>query len=110
MTTELLDAWQQPDARAFFVNAWPMYVHELSGFDTDFYELDAAGRWQPDIMGDWVAPVTPEANLRSPATAVAQPYQRAHVIVDSGRPVGFVCVGLQPFKYMPEDVDQCVAE
>ena len=111
-TIALVDAWQVAEARDFFVRAWPMYVHELSGFDTDFYTLDAEGRWQPDIVQDWIAPVTPSANLREGHTAreAAQPFQRAHVIVQDRRPVGFVCIGLSPFKYMPDDVDLSIAE
>jgi predicted acetyltransferase len=40
----------------------------------------------------------------------AQPFQRAHVIMRDGRPVGFVCVGVQPFKYMPVDADIDITE
>lgn len=108
----LIDAWRDAAARAFFFNVWPMYVHEVSGFDTDFYQLDESGRWQPNIAGDWVASVTPTANLRAPRDAddPAQPFQRTHVITRAGRPVGFACVGVQPFKYMKEDVNQTFAE
>src|SRR4051812_2487587 len=44
------------DDTTFVVNTWPMYVHEITGFDTDFYTLDDLGRWQPDIVGDWTSP------------------------------------------------------
>jgi predicted acetyltransferase len=108
----IVEAWRDAAARAFFFNVWPMYVHELSGFDTDFYQLDESGRWQPDIAGDWVASVTPAENLRAPRAEddPAQPFQRTHVITRAGRPVGFACVGVRPFKYMAEDVDQTIAE
>ena len=36
MTVTLLDTWRSPEARGFFHNVWPMYVHEISGYDTDF--------------------------------------------------------------------------
>src|SRR5689334_19395481 len=94
----LVDAWRDPLARAFFLNVWPMYVHELSGFDTDFYALDERGRWQPDIASDWIASVTPPANLDSPRAVhdPGQPFQRTHVITQGDRPVGFVSIALPP--------------
>jgi predicted acetyltransferase len=108
----IVDAWRVPEVREFFRNAWPMYVHEISGFDTDFYVLDETGRWLPDIVEHWVSSATPPQNLRvvRPEQDPAQPFQRAHVITRHGRPVGFVCVGVQPFKYMPDDADLNIAE
>src|SRR3954447_2430974 len=112
MDIALLDAWRVPEAREFFINVWPMYVHEISGFDTDFYALDATGRWQPDIAGDWIANVTPAANLRALRADAdpAQPFQRTHVITHGGTPIGFICVGLPPFLYMLEETDCLIAE
>jgi predicted acetyltransferase len=108
----IVDAWRDPEVRAFFRNVWPMYVHEVSGFDTDFYALDKTGRWLPDIVEDWVASSTSPQNLRIVRAEQdpAQPFQRAHVITSNGRPVGFICVGMQPFKYMPADADLNIAE
>lgn len=108
----MVDAWQEPTARAFVHNVWPLYLHDISAFDSDFYKLDAEGRWLPDIVGDWTARVTPADNLRVSRRDVdpGQPFQRTHVIVVSGLPVGFVCLGLQPFKYMPDDADVELAE
>ncbi len=101
-----------PEALTFFVNTWPMYVHEISGFDTDFYSLDDRGCWQPDLIGDWTAAVTPLANLREVRSDsdVGQPFQKSFVISSDGSPVGFVCVGAAPFKYMPEDADFILSE
>jgi predicted acetyltransferase len=109
---DLIDATSSLRTREFFLNAWPMYVHELCGLGATFYKLDATGRWQPPVAPDWLANVTPNVNLRSPRSALdpQQPFQRTHVITNAGAPVGFVCVGSQPFKYMPEDVDRCIAE
>src|SRR4051794_26910650 len=75
------------DDASFLVNTWPMYVHEIAGFATDFYSLDDLGRWQPDIVGDWTSPVTPTANLREPrpSTDAGQPFQRSYVISCEGR-------------------------
>jgi len=108
----LVDVWRDPVASMFFRNVWPLYVHEISGFDTDFFTLDASGRWQPDIVEDWVAGTTPARNLRDARARddSGQPFQRAHVIAVDGRAVGFVCVGSAPFKHMPEDADHCIAE
>jgi predicted acetyltransferase len=109
---QLIDAWRVPAARTFVRNVWPMYVHELSGFDTDFYTLDRAGRWQPDIVDDWLSRTTPSANVRAGAAAqdFTEPCQRTHVIALGDRFVGFACVGTRPFRYMPEDVDFRLAE
>jgi predicted acetyltransferase len=107
----LLDAWRVDEARTFFRNVWPMYVHEISAFDSDFYRLDRSGKWLPDIVEDWLAPQTPEANLRhAPREATSEPVQRTHVIVAGDVPVGFACVGLRPFRYMPETADVILAE
>lgn len=108
----LVDAWRDAAARDFFRNVWPMYVHEISGFDTDFYALDDHGRWQPDIVEDWIAGATPPQNLREARAAQdpAQPFQRTFVIQSERRPVGFVAIGLPPFKYMRDDVDVSLAE
>lgn len=112
MSVSLEDAWTATDGRAFFRNVWPMYVHEIAGFDTDFYHLDGTGRWQPDILEHWISPVTPAANLREPRDAAdpRQPFQRAHLIRADGLAVGFLCVGAAPFRYMGEDADYIVAE
>lgn len=112
MSVSLQDAWTADDARAFFRNVWSMYVHEISGFDTDFYRLDGSGHWQPDIVEHWICPVTPAANLREPRDAAdpRQPFQRAHVIRSDGVAVGFICVAASPFRYMGEEADYIVAE
>jgi predicted acetyltransferase len=113
MSVLLLDAWRVAEAAEFFRKVWPMYVHEISGYDTDFYVLDAEGRWQPDLVEDWLATQTPRANLAEGVEALpgtVQPYQRTHVIVHDERPVGFACIGLRPFKYMPDDADLTIAE
>jgi predicted acetyltransferase len=107
----LVDAWRVPEAQTFFRHVWPMYLHEIAGFDTDFYRLGADGRWLPDIVEDWIALQTPPANLReSSVNPASGPFQRTHVILADARPVGFVCVALPPFKYMPVDVDVLLAE
>lgn len=108
----LLEAWRDPKARGFFRNVWPLYVHEISGFDTDFYRLDESGRFVPDLVEDWISPVTPAVSLRAARSEgdPSGPFQRAYVIALDGRPVGFVCVGVAPFAYMPEDADVSIAE
>jgi len=111
-TIALVDAWRTPAARDFFRNVWPIYVHEISGFDTDFYVLDETGRWLPNVVDTWLSSATPQQHLRVSTSehAPAQPCQRAHVITSDGRPVGFICIGMQPFKYMPDDADLSIAE
>jgi predicted acetyltransferase len=108
----LEDAWSSPRAREFFLNVWPMYVHELSAFDSDFYSLSPSGRWLPEIAEDWVFERTPLGNLRGESSPKdgEQPYQRAHVIREDGRAVGFACIGLSPFRYMPPETDVILAE
>ncbi|KYG08883.1 hypothetical protein BE21_21050 [Sorangium cellulosum] len=81
MNISIIDAWGTREARELFRSVWPMYVHEISGFDTSFYVVDEVGRWQPDIVNDWVSSVTPPGNLRTPQSdqGPTQPFQRAHV-------------------------------
>ena len=54
-------------------------------------------------MDEMIASPTPAPNLRVERAPQdpAQPFQRTHVIMREGRPVGFISVGVQPFKYMP---------
>jgi len=108
----LIDGWANREAREFFRNVWPMYVHEISGYDTEFYRLDSTGRWIPNLVDDWISNATRPANLRTShgESDLLQPFQRAHVVTAGGVPIGFACVGLQPFKYMPEDADVTIAE
>jgi predicted acetyltransferase len=108
----LEDAWVSQDGGAFLRNVWPMYVHELSGFGADFYQLDGIGRWQPDIVEQWIARITPAANLRGVRSHdhAEQPFQRGHVIRVAAERVGFVCVGVRPFRYMPDGFDYTIAE
>jgi predicted acetyltransferase len=109
---KLIDPASSPDSKQFFLNTWPMYVHELAGLGSRFYSLDARGCWQPHISPDWVATVTADVNLRWPVAAddPRQPLQRTHVIARGHTAMGFVCVGLAPFKYMPDDVDYELSE
>ena len=99
------------DGGTFLRNVWPMYVHELSGFGSDFYHLDAVGRWQPDIVEQWIARITPADNLRDVRSKdhAEQPFQRGHVIRVAAERVGFVCVGVRPFRYMPDSLDYTIA-
>lgn len=108
----LIEAWRAPHAQRFFRNVWPLYLHEISGYDSDFYALNEEGRWLPDIVEDWIAPVTPNRNLRARRADddPGQPFARAYAITRSDRPVGFACVGITPFAYMPEDADRILAE
>ena len=112
MRVALTPAYATADAATFFANTWPMYVHEIAGFDTHFYALDRLGRWHPDLVGDWTAAVTPPANLREPRSAAdpGQPFRRSLVISHDGESAGLVCVGAAPFKYMPDDVDFILCE
>jgi predicted acetyltransferase len=112
MTILLEDAWTAREPGAFFRNVWPMYVHEISAFDSGFYRLDSEGRWLPDLVGDWLTAVTPARNLREIRAAddPGQPFQRAHVIRIGPTRMGFVCVSARPFLYMPEGVDYELAE
>ena len=108
----LEDAWVSQDGGTFLRNVWPMYVHELSGFGADFYHLDAVGRWQPDLAEQWSARITPADNLRDVHSHdhAEQPFQRGHVIRVAAERVGFVCVGVRPFRYMPDGFDYTIAE
>ena len=56
---------------------FPLYLHDLSAF-TDYYTVDADGRWAPDHLPTWLA--SPEAT--------------ALLVLADDRPAGFALVAL----------------
>jgi predicted acetyltransferase len=80
-------------ARAVLAELFDRYIVDLSTH-TDFYALDAEGRWQPDGLALWWA---------------GEGRHRYLVHVD-GRAAGFVLVGAPPFPWVTPGRDFCLAE
>lgn len=72
---------------------YPLYLHDLSEF-TDYYRLDAEGRWQPSHIDDWLS--------RDTSTSI--------VLRVGDVAAGFAWVAEQPFPYMDSDRDYRLAE
>lgn len=72
---------------------YPLYLHDLSAF-TDYYRLDAEGRWQPSHIDDWLS--------RDTSTSI--------VLRVGDVAAGFAWVAEQPFPYMDRDRDFRLAE
>lgn len=72
---------------------YPLYLHDLSAF-TDYYRLDAEGRWQPSHIDDWLS--------RDTSTSI--------VLRVGDVAAGFAWVAEQPFPYMDADRDYRLAE
>jgi predicted acetyltransferase len=108
----LIDTIEGPSAQAFFLRAWPMYLHELAVLGADSFKLDESGKWFPNVAPAWVATITPNIHLYSAQSALdeRQPFMRTHVIAVDGVAAGFACVAARPFRYMPEDCDHCIGE
>jgi predicted acetyltransferase len=88
----LHDASSEPRLRAWLERAYPLYLHELSEFSSE-YHLNEHGLFEPDYLPYWLG------------EAHAHPL----VLLDAEAPFGFACVGTKPFPYMSADVDQRMA-
>jgi predicted acetyltransferase len=73
------------EGAALIRNLYPLYLHDLSAY-TEFYDVDAEGRWFPDYLPDWLDRPLP----------VVHPM----VIHAGGRPAGFALVAEKPFPHM----------
>lgn len=93
MNVELRDARGTMRDRAALRRLFAMYVHDLSRY-TDFYTMDARGRWRPELWKDWLA-----LEELSPWLFEVR-----------GELVGFAVVGRQPFSFMSHDRDFKVCE
>ncbi len=95
MVLSLRDARESPRDALWLRNVLPLYLHELSGFGSEFWSLDETGRWQPEqAVETWFTHAEVSALL----------------VLSEGRRIGFALVGHAPFPYMSAEVDHSLAE
>jgi predicted acetyltransferase len=66
-------------------NLYPLYLHELTAY-TDLYDIDDAGVFYPDYLGEWLQQ--------------GNPCLHPFTIRDGGRPAGFALVAEAPYPHM----------
>ena len=76
-------------------NLYPLYLHDLTAF-TDFYDVDAEGRFVPDYITEWLS-------RRSPA-------MHPFTFHEGGRPAGFALVAQRPYPFMGQSRDYRMCE
>jgi len=95
MALSLRDARESPRDALWLRNVLPFYLHELSGFGSEFWWLDETGRWQPEqAVETWFT----HADVS------------ALVLLSEGRRIGFALVGHSPFPYMSAEADHVLSE
>lgn len=94
MAIELRDARRSPGDRTWLGNVYPLYLHDLSEFDTGYYHLDDDGRWQPDHLPSWL-----EDGRDLPL-----------LLLLDGRRVGFAMVGRKPSPWVAPGCDYRMSE
>ncbi len=50
----LRDARRSALDRLWLTNVYPLYLHDLSAYDDDYYTLDERGVWRPDHLRSWL--------------------------------------------------------
>jgi len=79
--------------RAVLERLYPLYLHDLSAF-TDYYDLDAEGRWVPDHLPTWLA-----SDRCTPLLLTAD-----------GKVAGLVLVAHAGFPFVPPGPDHTMGE
>jgi predicted acetyltransferase len=79
--------------RAVIERLYPLYLHDLSAF-TDYYQLDAAGRWVPDHLSAWLG--------SERATSL--------LVTAGDRLAGLVLVAHAGFPFVPPGPDHTMGE
>jgi predicted acetyltransferase len=95
MALSLRDARTSAQDSLWLRNVLPFYLHELSGFGSEFWWLDETGRWQPE---------------QAVETWFTRPDVSALLLLSEGKRIGFALVGHSPFPYMSAEVDHSLAE
>lgn len=94
MSLELRDARRSATDRAWLRNVYPLYLHDLSAFDSAYYQLDARGNWQPDHLPSWLG----------------DDHDLPLVIAVAGRRVGFALVNQAPSPHIMAGCDFRLSE
>jgi predicted acetyltransferase len=80
----LADARHVTELREWLRDTYPLYLCDLSEFDTVTYRLNPEGRWEPDHLPYWLE----------------HPFCLPFVALADEVPVGFAFVGRRPFPFM----------
>src|SRR5919107_2005673 len=80
-------------ARAVVERLYPLYLHDLSAF-TEYYDLDAEGRWVPDHLPTWLGSDRCSAFL----------------VTADGRVAGLTLVAHAGFPFVPPGPDHTMGE
>jgi len=94
MAIELRDARDLATDREWLANVYPFYLHDLSEFFDDCYELDEWGRWTPDYLPSWLED-GPDEPL---------------ILLDGGERVGLALVNRAPSRHLSPGFDFKMAE
>ena len=54
MQIALIDARTSAMDRTWLTNVYPLYLHDLSEFDEEYYRLTDHGLWEPDHLPSWL--------------------------------------------------------
>ena len=79
--------------RAVIERLYPLYLHDLSAF-TEYYDLDAEGRWVPDHLATWLG-----SDRCSP-----------FLVTTEGRVAGLALVAHAGFPFVPPGPDHTMGE
>jgi predicted acetyltransferase len=94
MVLELRDARLTVVDRAWLLNVYPLYLHDLSEFDPGYYQLDERGTWQPDHLPSWLSP---DGDLPL-------------LLLADGRRIGFAFVNCKPSPQVAAGCDYRMSE
>jgi predicted acetyltransferase len=86
-------AVQTDEERAVVQRLYPLYLHDLSAF-TDYYDVDAGGRWVPDHLPTWLA-----SDRCTPL-----------LLWSDGRVAGLALVAHAGFPFVPPGPDHTMGE
>ena len=99
--------------RAASPTLWPMYVHEITAFATDFYALDDDGRLAagPDRRLDRAGDAAGQPARRRVAAPIRDSRFSARYVIAQRRTGGRAspASASTPFRFMPDDADVILA-
>ena len=94
MQVSLIDARTSAMDRAWLTNVYPLYLHDLSEFEEEYYRLNDHGLWEPDHLPSWLDEQDDWPLL---------------IVADSQR-IGFALVNQAPSPYITPGRDYRMSE
>ncbi len=94
MKLEIKEIKGSPQEIDWIKNVYSFYLHDLSEFGDEHYQLNDRGQWEPDYLPNWLAD-----NNGVP-----------FIIRWDGKPVGFAFVARNPFPSVTSNVDYRMSE